>query len=265
MNRGKQNRGGGTPENLLPYPVEEAGEQKGGQVRRMFDMIAPGYDKMNMLMTFGLCRLWRESALRSIRSRLEGAEVLDVATGTGDLAFRLAEKYGARSVTGIDLSEGMLAEAQRRLSRSGDSGKKIRFLQADCLELPFANGSFDAVTVAYGVRNFENLARGYREMLRVLRPGGTLLVIELAEPRNPLLRRGYGLHTRFIVPALGKCVTGDPQAYTYLPRSIAACPDREQMERMIADAGFTDTSWRSLPPGTVVSYQARKPLSDSIS
>ncbi len=262
MNRHTPTPASETPEHLLPYSVEEAGEQKGGQVRRMFDIIAPGYDKMNMLMTLGLCRLWRESALRSIRERLAGAEVLDVATGTGDLAFRLAEKYGAASVTGIDLSEGMLAEAQSRLSRSEELTGKIRFMQADCLELPFADATFDAVTVAYGVRNFADLAKGYREMLRVLRPGGTLLVIELAEPRNPLMRWGYLAHTRFIVPALGKCVTGDPKAYTYLPRSIAACPDREAMTRLITSAGFTDASWRALPPGTVVSYQARKPLSD---
>ena len=230
----------------------------------MFDIIAPGYDKMNMLMTLGLCRFWRESALRSIRDRLKGADVLDVATGTGDLAFRLAEKYGAASVTGIDLSEGMLAEAQGRLRRTEGLSDKIRFIQADCLDLPFPDNSFDAVTVAYGVRNFENLAKGYSEMLRVLKPGGTLLVIELAKPRNLLMRLGYNLHTRFLVPAMGKCVTGDPQAYTYLPRSIAA-PDREMMAQLINSAGFREVAWRSLAPGTVVSYRARKPLSDSIS
>lgn len=256
---------GNSPEHLLPYSVEEAGEQKGGQVRRMFDIIAPGYDKMNMLMSLGLCRLWRESSLRSIRSSLAGTEVLDVATGTGDLAFRLAEKYGVASVTGIDLSEGMLAEARNRLSHSEGLSGKIRFIQADCLNLPFPDAAFDAVTVAYGVRNFENLSKGYREMLRVLRPGGMLLVIELAEPRNWLMRCGYNIHTRLLVPALGRFVTGDPKAYSYLPRSIAACPDRDRMAQMIADAGFTDVEWRALPPGTVVSYRARSPLPDSAS
>ena len=148
----------------------------------MFDNIAPAYDFMNRAMTLGVDKLWRRSAVKTLRRHGAGS-VLDVATGTGDLAIQIAGALADATVTGIDLSEKMIEIGRRKIADSG-LGDRISLMQGDCLALPMADGSFDAVTVAYGVRNFENLAGGYAEMARVLRPGGLLMVLELSTPQS---------------------------------------------------------------------------------
>ena len=213
---------------------------------------------MNTAMTFGLHRWWRNRALSRLRG-VPHADILDVATGTGDVAFALSRRLAPRSVVGVDLSAGMLEVARRRLAEQPEEvRRRITFEQGDSLHLRFADASFDAVTVAYGVRNFEHLEEGLREMARVLRPGGTLCVVELSVPRNPMVRAGYNLYAKGIIPMVGRMVSGDSRAYTYLPESIARTPQRGEMTALMTRAGLSDASWRSLTLGVVTIYPATK-------
>lgn len=257
------------PEQINPYG---GGGDKSRQVEAMFDSIAPAYDFMNTAMTFGMHRHWRDKALTMLADRLADMarfgsaaaplRLLDVACGTGDVTFRLYDILGPGiEITGVDLSAGMLKIARQKLEKT-DAGrqKAISFSQADCLALPYAADTFDAATVAYGVRNFSRLADGYAELYRVLKPGGVLCVIELCEPVNPLMRRGYRLYARHIIPAIGRRISKDSRAYSYLPESIAACPHRQSMAALMKSAGFTDITWRALFPGAVAIYLATKPI-----
>lgn len=247
-----------SPEQVKPY--DETGD-KGEQVEMMFDSIAPAYDFMNTAMTFGLHRRWRDKALRMVCEALGGhgsPRVLDLACGTGDVTLRLAEMLPGARVTGADLSAGMLEVARRKLQRADRGvGARVSFSQADALRMPFADGEFDAVTIAYGVRNFGDLRAGYAEMRRVLRPGGLLCVIELCEPRNPLMRLGYKFYSRCLIPFAGRLVSKDPRAYTYLPQSIAACPQRSEMTALMTRAGYECASHRVLFPGVCAIYTAQ--------
>ena len=243
-------------ENVRPYNDDEA---KGRQVEQMFDSIAPAYDFMNTAMTFGLHRYWRRVALRRIRTAIDGRRVLDIATGTGDLPLYILRHYSPDAVCGADLSSGMLAVARRKAERLPEALRnRLTLQEADCLDLPFADESFDTITVAYGVRNFERLAQGYAEMYRVLAPGGTLCVIELAEPANPIVRALYRVYARTLIPFVGRMISGDSRAYTYLPQSIAAAPQRDAMTALMTRAGFRSATWRTLTLGVVAIYIATK-------
>lgn len=187
-----------------------------------FDKIARDYDRMNRLMTLGLDCRWRKRAVRGLKG-----EVLDVACGTGDMVLELL-KQGA-DVTGVDLSEEMLAIAKRKV----ESGK---WKVADAEQLPFGDASFDAVTCAFGVRNFVHLEQGLNEMLRVLRPGGQLVVLELATPDTPLVKPFYNLYTRRIIPWLGSRIAGNREAYTYLPESVERFPKGDAFLRLFSNA-----------------------------
>ncbi len=246
-------------EEVKPYNEEEA---KGKQVGEMFDAIAPAYDFMNTMMTGGLHVRWRNKALKMASERLEDSNpqaVLDVACGTGDVSFRLHELFPDAQITGLDLSPGMLEIAKKKLSAMDESAKKhISFIEGDSLKMPFADDTFDMVTVAYGVRNFEHLEDGYREMLRVLKPGGVLCVIELSEPANAPIKSLYRLYSRNVIPFIGRLVSKDTRAYSYLPESIAACPQREEMTAMMTRAGFKDARYKSLTLGVITIYIAGK-------
>ncbi len=217
-------------EQVNPYGGTDH-RHKAEQVREMFDNIAPAYDFMNRAMTFGIDRIWRRKAVDMLR-RDNPQSILDVASGTGDLALLMGRLTQATSITGIDLSQGMTAIGNRKIADAGLSSR-IRLLTGDCLALPMSDDTFDAVTAAYGVRNFENLLAGYREMLRVLRPGGLLTVIELSTPTNPLVRPLYRFYTRAIIPLIGRMISKDVRAYSYLPESIAAVPQRSDMTRLL--------------------------------
>ncbi len=242
-------------EEVKPYNEEEA---KGKQVGEMFDAIAPAYDFMNTMMTGGLHVRWRNKALKMASERLEDSNpqgVLDVACGTGDVSFRLDELFPDAQITGLDLSPGMLEIAKKKLSAMDESAKKhISFIEGDSLKMPFADDTFDMVTVAYGVRNFEHLEDGYREMLRVLKPGGVLCVIELSEPANAPIKSLYRLYSRNVIPFIGRLVSKDTRAYSYLPESIAACPQRGEMTAMMERAGFREASFKSLTLGVITIY-----------
>lgn len=245
-------------EKVMPY-LEGKGKRE--QVETMFDSIAPAYDLMNRLMSLGMHTRWRNYALRQARQRLGYApeKILDVATGTGDLVFPLHRRFPKAQITGIDLSEGMLEIARCKLAAYPSQNKDlIIFLQGDCLNLPFEDNSFDLLTVAYGVRNFADTLRGYREMLRVLKPGGVLCVVELCQPTAALPLAAYRLYTRGIIPLAGRLISGDPRAYSYLHESIEAVPQRRRMALLMKEAGFKRCAWKTLSPGVVGIYIGSK-------
>lgn len=256
MNSGSVSKKALTPENVTPYNSTKA---KGEQIEAMFDHIAPAYDFMNAAMSLGQHRRWRDTALRMASQAVPAPKrILDLATGTGDVAFALQRVYPEARIYGLDLSEGMLSIARKRQEKEDPaSSAPIEFLKGDCLDLPFADSEFDLLTIAYGVRNFQDLRRGLKEMYRVLRPGGAACIIELSRPEASLPLLGYRIYTS-IIPLIGRLVAGDSDAYRYLPESIAACPRRDGMTRLLREAGFDEAEWRQLTLGTLCIYIAKK-------
>jgi demethylmenaquinone methyltransferase/2-methoxy-6-polyprenyl-1,4-benzoquinol methylase len=214
------------------------------QVRAMFDRIARVYDRMNSVMTAGMHHQWRRRAADLARVG-PGDRALDVATGTGDLAIELAGR-GAE-VVGLDFSEGMLALAREK-------APAIRFEQGDALELPYANGEFDATTVGFGARNFSDLGRGLAEMARVTKPGGRLVVLEITTPQRPPLSWFFRVWFDRAVPALGR-LAGDSDAYTYLPSSVRRFPGPEELGAELAAAGLGQVRW-VLTAGGIIALHA---------
>lgn len=211
-----------------------------------FDKIARDYDRMNHLMTAGLDRCWRKRAVQGLHGK-----VLDVACGTGDMAVELL-RHGC-SVTGVDLSKEMMAIAKRKAPQA-------EYRLADVERLPFGDASFDAVTCAFGVRNFVHLEQGLSEMLRVLKPGGRMVILELATPDSSLIRPFYNLYTRRIIPWLGQRLAGSREAYTYLPRSIERFPKGDAFLQLIQNSGFRiqDSCQRKLTFGVCRMYVINK-------
>jgi len=215
-----------------PLPV---GEEKTARVRSMFDAIAPRYDLINRLMTFGLDQQWRRSTITAL-ALAPGSTVLDLACGTGDLS-RLAAKAQYR-VVGADLSAGMLAANHRATA----------LVQADGGQLPFPDATFDGLVCGYALRNFTDLAATLNETARVLRPGGRLAVLEVDAPSSPVLRAGHRIWFEKVVPALGGALS-DREAYHYLPRSVAYLPAAPVLRRLLSDAGYSAVGIRPLAGG----------------
>lgn len=236
-------------EEIKPYSSEG---EKSKQVEEMFDSIAPAYDFMNRAMTFGIDRWWRRVAVKMVK-RSKPHRILDVATGTGDFAIGLYNKIKPEAVVGIDLSQGMLDVARRKVEKRGLQDY-ITLQQGDCLELPFEDNEFDAVTVAFGVRNFEHLQQGYQQMHRVLNTGGVLCVVELSTPRNRVVRWFYDLYTLHIIPWFGALKSHDKNAYRYLPQSIAAVPQGDDMLAIMQEAGFKNCKVKRMTFGTCSIY-----------
>ena len=245
---------GNRVEQVTPYGTTDTAKTE--QVRQMFDAIAPAYDFMNRAMTLGIDIWWRKLAVKRLK-RIRPAAILDVATGTGDFAIQLNKSLHPQHITGIDLSQGMLDEARRKVKDKGLE-EKITFVKGDCMALPMADGTFDAVTVAFGVRNFEHLQQGYEEMARVLKPGGMLCVLELSTPGNRLIRWFYDLYALHIIPAIGAMKSGDKTAYRYLPESIAAVPQGDDMLQLMRNAGLRDATFKCLTLGVCTIYTAVK-------
>lgn len=243
-------------EEITPYaPAADKTEQ----VREMFDSIAPAYDFMNAAMTMGMDRSWRRRATGLLAPASRYRRVLDVATGTADIAIKLARQNGTPYVLGIDLSEQMLERGRRKVEEAGlPEGCRIELRQADCLHSGLGDGEFDGVICAYGVRNFADIPAGLREMHRVLRRGGALVVLELSTPRSPFVKPFYRLYTRHIIPAAGRLVSKDVRAYSYLPESIEAVPQGEEMTRLMLEAGFASATATSLCFGVCTLYHAVK-------
>ncbi len=206
----------------------------------MFDRISGIYDRLNGVMTAGLHHTWRRRAV-DLSGCGPGARALDVATGTGDLAFELAARVGpSGSVIGADFSEQMLEVARRKATAGGRPGAAtVIFEQANALALPYRDGEFDAVTVGFGVRNFADLDQGLREMARVVRPGGRVVILEITTPQRRPLSTFFGLWFDRIVPVLGR-LSGDPQAYSYLPSSVRRFPRPAELAAKMSAAGLRE-------------------------
>ena len=234
---------------VKPYSPDGS---KREQVERMFDAIAPRYDLLNRLFSLGVDRAWRRRVLRILR-REPVDRLLDLATGTADLALLCARH--ARSVLGADISEGMLSHGRTKVDRAG-LADRVELVRAASESLPFPDGHFDAVTVAFGVRNFDDLDRGLREMKRVLRPGGRVFVLEFSKARG-LMGALFRLYFHRVMPMVGRWVSGDSSAYTYLPRSVEAFPEGPEFERRLWASGFSAVTSDRLSGGIATLYTAR--------
>jgi demethylmenaquinone methyltransferase / 2-methoxy-6-polyprenyl-1,4-benzoquinol methylase len=234
-------------------PYSNAGSKR-EQVEQMFDHISPKYDLLNRLCSFGTDQIWRRKVIR-----LLGQEpvdhLLDVATGTADLAIMGSKK--AKRVTGADISEGMLEVGRKKVKAAGLDGK-ITLVQGDAADLPFAPDTFDAITVAFGVRNFEVLENGIGGMARVLKTGGRLFVLEFSKPHSFPFKQLFRFYFHRIMPLIGRLVSKDSNAYTYLPQSVDAFPEGPRFEAILKGQGFTITRSYRLTGGIATLYTARK-------
>ena len=238
---------------VKPYRPEGSKKE---QVAAMFNAISPKYDALNRILSAGIDQSWRRKTLREIRAT--GAlKLLDVATGTADLALALAKGIPGSKVVGVDISSGML-EVGRSKVRAKDLEGRVRLDLGDGEQLPYEESSFDAVTVAFGVRNFENLEQGLRDMRRVLEPGGTLAVLEFSQPTAWPLRSLYLFYFKNILPRIGRMVSKDASAYTYLPNSVQAFPYGEAFAAKLREAGFKSVRVRPLTFGIASLYLAIK-------
>lgn len=224
-------------------------------VRTLFDGIAPRYDFLNHLLSAGFDLYWRRKAIsRLVEARPR--KILDVATGTADFAIAALRAH-PDSVVGVDIAENMLALGRRKIARRG-LGDRITLKSGDAETLDFPQGFFDAVTVAFGVRNFENLSAGLRGMYRVLRPGGKVLVLEFSRPSMPPLRQMYFFYFRKILPRIGRAVSEHPEAYTYLPDTVMRFPEGDEFLSILKNVGFSHTSAERLTGGIVTIYSGTR-------
>lgn len=224
----------------------------------MFDKISGKYDLLNKVLSLGIDRKWRSKAL-SLLLPVKPADILDVATGTGDMAFMAEQILAPKTITGIDLSAGMLEVAGKRLNaKTKDTGTSIKFLKGDAENLPFENDSFDAATVTFGVRNFGDLQQGLKEMQRVLRPGAPIVVLEFTKPKIFPFRQLFDIYFRHILPLIGSWTSGDGRAYKYLYESVQAFPDYDAFNKELLKAGFERPSYTTLSLGICAIYIAYK-------
>lgn len=240
-------------EKIKPYSSDEA---KGTQVERMFDSIAHSYDFLNHALSLGIDRSWRRAAIDSLKP-FAPKYLLDVATGTGDFALLAMQRLSLDRILGIDLSEGMLSVGREKVKKEG-LADRIEMRKADCMALDLPDDTFDAVTVAYGVRNFENLDQGLREMRRVLRPGGRLVIIELTSPVRFPMKQLFRLYSRVLMPLIGKIISRDAKAYSYLPATMEAFPQGEVMQEILLKAGYTNVQFKRFTFGLSTLYTAAK-------
>lgn len=236
-------------------PIGEAPGKK-AHVEAMFDEIAPRYDLLNRVLSFGTDVRWRRAAVAHLRGGLSERprRLLDVATGTADLALELL-RLGADEVVGVDISEGMLSFGRDKVARH-PQGHRVRLVQGDAAALPFEDGAFDGATVAFGVRNFEDLRAGLAGIRRVLRRTAPLVVLEFSHPRLFPIKQGYEAYSRYVLPCVGRAVSGSSEAYEYLPESVAAFPDGEDFLAVLREAGFYHPTAKPLTFGVVTLYRA---------
>lgn len=228
------------------------------KVRQMFDDISSDYDALNHIMSLNADRNWRRRAIRRLLSPAGDRQILDLACGTGDFAISMAHRMTEGShITGVDLSEGMLDVMRSKVSAM-HLDEKIDIRIGEGEKLDFADGTFDAVSIAFGIRNFEDREQSLREVLRVLKPGGTLLILELSEPENAAVRWFYNIYFTRLMPLIGKAVSGNGTAYRYLPASVISFPHKDSWMQTMRECGFSDVRHKAFSFGICRMYTGRK-------
>ena len=238
---------------VTPYKDSELGKK--AQVTEMFDNVSANYDLLNRVLTFGIDISWRKNVVALVKKG-KAEKVLDIATGTGDLAIMMA-KADIHDVTGLDISPGMLNIGIQKVKDQG-LNEKVDMVIGDSEELPFDEGTFDAITVAFGVRNFENLELGLREIHRVLKPEGSLIVLETSQPTKFPVKQGFQFYSKYIIPTIGKILSKDKSAYDYLPESAAAFPFGEKFNNILLKTGFNSSKVYPQTLGVATIYHAIK-------
>ena len=240
-------------EKIIPY--HEGGE-KTKQVEQMFDNIAPTYDTLNHRLSWDIDKGWRKKAIRQLKPYQPQA-ILDIATGTGDFAIMAAQMLKPQRLTGADISEGMMEIGRQKVAAKGLSDV-ITFDKEDCTHLSYPDASYDAVTAAFGIRNFADLDKGLSEMYRVLRPGGHLSIVELTTPVSFPMKQLFHIYSHTVLPVYGRLISKDSSAYSYLTKTIEAFPQGERMVDILKKAGFVDAQFRRLTFGICTMYFATK-------
>ncbi|MDY6206034.1 MAG: bifunctional demethylmenaquinone methyltransferase/2-methoxy-6-polyprenyl-1,4-benzoquinol methylase UbiE [Prevotella sp.] len=240
-------------EKIKPYGKDG---DKGALVEEMFDNIAPTYDTLNHRLSWDIDKVWRRKAIRQLKSAAPQT-LLDIATGTGDFAILAAKMLRPQRLVGVDISEGMMEVGRKKVAKE-KLEDIITFRKEDCMELSFEDESFDAVTAAFGIRNFSDLDRGLREMCRVLKKGGSLSVVELTRPIKFPMRQLFKLYSHTFLPLYGKLISKDQSAYSYLTATIEAFPQGEQMVEIMRKAGFSEAGFKRLTFGICTMYFAKK-------
>ncbi len=241
------------PQEVKPYHPE--GEKK-DQVEKMFNRIAPHYDGLNRFLSLGIDVVWRRKAVRTLQAPPE-ARILDVATGTADVALEIYRQHRPKEILGVDIANQMLDIGRRKIQKKNWE-EAIQLEQGDSENLRFADNTFDGATVAFGVRNFQNLSKGLGEIYRVLKPGGQLVVLEFSKPRIFPLKQVYHFYFRNILPLIGRFTSRDPRAYAYLYESVQAFPDGDAFEAELKKSGYTITACKPLTFGICSVYWAQK-------
>ncbi|RXK81170.1 bifunctional demethylmenaquinone methyltransferase/2-methoxy-6-polyprenyl-1,4-benzoquinol methylase UbiE [Filimonas effusa] len=241
-------------DHIVPYQNSE--EEKKQQVASMFDSIAGRYDFMNRFLSGGIDVTWRKKAIAQL-APLKPKNILDVATGTGDVAIMTWHQLHPDKITGIDISEGMLEHGRQKIEKLGLTNG-ITLHKGDSETISYPDNTFDAITVAFGVRNFQNLEKGLKEMYRVLKPGGKLVILEFSRPKQPLFKGVYNIYMNFIAPGIGKLLARNKDAYQYLNNSMQAFPEREQLIRIMNEAGYSTTHYKALTMGICCYYCGSK-------
>ena len=246
--------------NIYPHdsvvPFRNSNETKKKQVEKMFDKIAFRYDFLNRFLSLGIDVGWRKKAIKMLVP-FHPKEILDVATGTGDFAITCHEMLHPQKITGIDISDGMLEIGRKKVAEAG-LDNKIELLHGDSEEMAFGDNTFDAVTVAFGVRNFEDLEKGLSEIKRVLRPGGKLIILECTKPSLPVIKQLYSFYMRFITPKIGKIIAKNNDAYTYLNNSVLQFPEKENFIHILKQSAYRNTFYKTLTLGICTIYCAEK-------
>lgn len=241
------------PESVKPYNPEESKKE---QVSSMFDKIAPYYDLLNRVLSLGIDIRWRKKAIRELQS-IQPQTILDVATGTADLAMEAKRQLKSPTIIGLDISAEMLSIGRKKIAQKGWD-QAIQLQEGDSENLPFEDNTFDAITVAFGVRNFENLAKGLSEMRRVLKPDGKIVVLEFSRPTLFPFKQIYNAYFKYLLPLIGRLTSKDPHAYRYLYESVQAFPDGPQFIQKLEEVGYKQNKCKRLTLGVCSIYTGIK-------